>query len=171
VSHLKKALEQGFNLNFWREMNIQIIPLTIEAYEHVFALWQQCEGIGLSEADSKESIRAYLLRNPEMSFIATAEGAVVGAILCGHDGRRGYIYHLAVHRRYRRQSVGRQLVNRCLGALHRVSIQKCHIFILNGNREGMAFWKAVGWTRRRDISVISKNIEPLGATKAASPSR
>ena len=145
-------------------MNIEIHPFSMDAYDRVFALWQQCEGVGLSEADSPASIQAYLSRNPGMSFIATAGGAVVGAVLCGHDGRRGYIHHLAVHPQSRRRSVGRQLVDHCLSALQRAGIQKCHIFVFNHNQDGIAFWSAAGWTRRSDISLLSKNIEPGGAT-------
>lgn len=145
-----------------RAMNIEIHPFKIDAYDRVFALWQQCEGVGLSEADSQASIQAYLNRNPGMSFIATAGGAVVGAVLGGHDGRRGYIHHLAVHPRSRRRSVGRRLVEQCLSALQRAGIRKCHIFIFNQNQDGIAFWKSVGWTPRSDISVISKSIEPVG---------
>ena len=140
-------------------MNIKIASLTIAAYDDVLALWRQCEGIGLSEADSREDIRAYLQRNPGMSFLATADGAVVGAVLCGHDGRRGYLHHLAVDPRFRRHGIGRQLVDRCLGALQQAGIQKCNLFIFNRNRDGIAFWKDVGWTPRTDISVISKSVE------------
>jgi putative acetyltransferase len=140
-------------------VNIKIASLTIAAYDDVLALWRQCEGIGLSEADSREDIRAYLQRNPGMSFLATADGAVVGAVLCGHDGRRGYLHHLAVDPRFRRHGIGRQLVDRCLGALQQAGIQKCNLFIFNRNRDGIAFWKDVGWTPRTDISVISKSVE------------
>jgi putative acetyltransferase len=150
-------------------MNIEIHPFTMEAYDRVFALWQQCEGVGLSDADSPSSIQAYLSRNPGMSFIATAGGEVVGAVLCGHDGRRGYIHHLAVHPQSRRRSLGRWLVERCLGALQRAGIQKCHIFIFKQNEAGIAFWKSVGWAPRNDISVISKSIEQLGAGDAGLP--
>ena len=152
-------------------MNIEIASLTIAAYDDVLALWRQCEGIGLSEADSRESIQAYLQRNPGMSFLATAERAVVGAVLCGHDGRRGYIHHLAVHPRFRRRGIGRQLVDRCLRALQQAGIRKCHLFIFNRNRDGIAFWEDVGWTPRSDISVISKSIEQPPAANAAPPRR
>jgi putative acetyltransferase len=138
-------------------MNIEICPFTMEAYDRVFALWQQCEGIGLSEADSPASIQAYMDRNPGMSFIATAGGAVVGAVLCGHDGRRGYLHHLAVHPGSRRRSVGRRLVDQCLAALQRAGIRKCHLFVFHQNRDGIAFWTAAGWTVRTDIGVLSKS--------------
>lgn len=140
-------------------MNLTIAPFTIEHYDDVRALWQGSEGVGLSEADEREHIASYLQRNPGMSFVATSDDSVIGAALCGHDGRRGYIHHLAVHPDYRRQGVGRQLVDRCLAALRTVGIQKCHLFIFNDNVSGIKFWKNVGWIYRSDISIISKTIE------------
>jgi ribosomal protein S18 acetylase RimI-like enzyme len=137
---------------------INISPFTIDTYDQVIDLWQQTEGVGLSSADSRESIRAYLERNPGMSFIAEQEGTLIGAVLGGHDGRRGYIHHLAVHPDYRRQGLGRKLVDRCLAALQEVCIQKCHLFIFNTNLEGVDFWENVGWMKRTDIGVMSKNI-------------
>ena len=96
---------------------IEIRPFSMADYDAVFALWRQCEGIGLSQADSRDSIRHYLKRNPGMSFVASSGDVVVGAVLCGHDGRRGYIHHLAVHSDYRRRSLGRRLVEHCLQGL------------------------------------------------------
>ena len=137
---------------------INISTFTIDAYDQVIALWQQAEGVGLNSADSRESIQTYLERNPGMSFIAEQDGTLVGAVLSGHDGRRGYIHHLAVHPNYRWQGIGRKLVDRCLATLQEVGIQKCHLFIFNENVDGICFWESVGWTRRVDIGVMSKNI-------------
>ncbi len=142
------------------KMKIAIAPLTIDRYTEVVALWRLCEGIGLSDADSRESIAAYLERNPGMSFIATIDGTLGGAVLCGHDARRGYLHHLAVHPRFRNKGIGRQLVDLCLAALRDAGIQKCHLFALNGNLDGITFWESVGWTRRNEISVLSRNIGP-----------
>ena len=141
------------------KMSLTILPFTINDYDRVLAMWQQTDGVGLSSADSKVSIQAYLERNPSMSFIAEVDDVLVGTILSGHDGRRGYIHHLAVHANYRRQGIGRQLVDQCLATLQKVGIQKCHLFVFNDNVEGIDFWESVGWTRRMDIRVISKNIE------------
>jgi ribosomal protein S18 acetylase RimI-like enzyme len=146
-------------------MDITISPLTIAAYDAVIVLWQQIEGIGLSSADSRENIQAYLERNPGMSFVAQRGGEVMGAVLGGHDGRRGYIHHLAVRPDCRRQGLGRALVDRCLSALQQVGIQKCHLFVLNTNLDGLHFWENAGWTRRADLSVMSKNIEPAAMSK------
>ena len=140
-------------------MNITITPFTIELYDSVLALWQQTEGVGLSDADSKECIQSYLERNPRMSFVASQNGNILGAILCGHDGRRGYIHHLSVHPDCRRRGLASQLVGKCTQALKNVGIQKCHLFIFNDNTNGIDFWKSIGWVHRSDISVISKTIE------------
>lgn len=140
-------------------MNPDIFQFYIESYEDVLALWKRCEGVGLSDADSPQSIHTYLDRNPGTSFLAKVDNNIVGAILGGHDGRRGYIHHLAVDTAWRRQGIARQLVETCIHALKRAGIQKIHIFIFSDNADGIAFWKSVGWTHRADISVISKTID------------
>ncbi|MBN2234543.1 MAG: GNAT family N-acetyltransferase [Opitutales bacterium] len=141
-------------------MEIAISTLRINDYNAVMALWNQCDGIGLSEADSRESIQAYLDRNPGMSFIASAgDGAALGAILAGHDGRRGYLHHLAVHPSHRRKGIGGRLVEHALAALKEAGIGKVHLFIFNTNTSGLAFWEASGWKLRTDIAIVSKTIE------------
>ena len=137
---------------------IMIRPFYIERYDDVYALWDRCSGVGLSGADEQESIAAYLTRNPGMSFLAVDGSAVVGTILGGHDGRRGYVHHLAVDDDYRRRGIGRRLVERCLAALEEEGIQKCHLFIFHENEGGIAFWQAEGWTLRKDIMVMSKHL-------------
>ena len=139
-------------------MNITVAEFEIDAYEQVYSLWKNCDGIGLSSADSQPSIQVYLERNPGLSLIAHDGQAVVGTILCGHDGRRGYIHHLAVLSAYRRQGIGRLLVDKGLAALQSCGIQKCHLFIFHDNSGGIEFWESIGWTYRRDIGVVSKII-------------
>ncbi|HIP71491.1 MAG TPA: acetylglutamate kinase [Anaerolineae bacterium] len=133
-------------------------PMTIDQYDEVIALWQASEGVGLSGADERENIRAYLERNPGLSFVAVDDGRIVGTILCGHDGRRGFIHHLAVHQDYRRRGVARRLTQKSVAALQAGGIQKCHIFIFRRNESGIAFWQANGWEIRQDIHIMSKHI-------------
>ncbi len=137
--------------------NVEIVPFTMDAYDRVIGLWRGCEGVGLSDADSREGIAAYLQRNPGLSFVALQNGDVVGAVLCGHDGRRGYLHHLAVHPSARRRSIGRRLVEKCLEALHGIGIQKCNIFVFKENSNGLEFWKSIGWTPRDNLGLVSKN--------------
>jgi ribosomal protein S18 acetylase RimI-like enzyme len=138
--------------------NVTISGFRLEEYDRAIELWNHCEGIGLSNADSRESIQIFLDRNPNMSFVAYKKNELIGAVLCGHDGRRGYIYHLAVHPGYRNQGVGRMLIEKCVVALESAGIQKSHLFIFKDNNEGIKFWVKVGWSKRSDISVFSRQI-------------
>jgi ribosomal protein S18 acetylase RimI-like enzyme len=137
---------------------VSISPFTMEQYDEVYALWQNCECVCLSSADSRQNIATYLDRNPMASFVARDGDTLIAVILCGHDGRRGYIHHLAVQQNYRRQGIGRCLVEHGLTALKEKGIQKCHLFIFHENESGIAFWQSVGWTFRQDIRVMSMNI-------------
>lgn len=136
-------------------MKISITEFTLETYEEVLALWKSCEGIGLSHSDSEENIRLYLQRNPGMSCIATIDGTIVGAVLAGHDGRRGYMHHLAVSPSHRKKGIGRLLVQTSLAALHRNNILKCHLLLFSHNSDGRKFWESIGWTYRNDLAIMS----------------
>ena len=131
---------------------IRVRRMTIADHPAVFALWSDTPGVGLdTDCDSQAGIRRYLARNPGLSFVACDDGDIVGAVLSGHDGRRGYLHHLAVAEAYRRRGIARALVSRCLAALARVRIPKCNIFVMRRNRAGQAFWARIGWTARADL--------------------
>jgi ribosomal protein S18 acetylase RimI-like enzyme len=120
------------------------------------ALWQGLPGIGLRDADSPPAIARYLRRNPGISFVALAEsGELVGVSLAGHDGRRGYLHHVAVAEAYRQQGLGRKLVEECLAALKREGIEKVNFWVKADNRDGLAFWNRVGGRERTDIVTVS----------------
>ena len=134
-------------------------PMTLDDYDEVHALWQSLPGIGLSRADSRENIAGYLQGNPGFSFVAYEGGSLVGAVLCGHDSRRGYLHHLAVHPNFQRQGIGKVLVDHCLTALQKAGIQKVHIFVIAGNEDGLLFCQKNGWLKRDDIFVMSHDIK------------
>lgn len=135
---------------------MHIREMTIQDYDAVIALWQSADGVGLSDADSREAIGRYLARNPGLSFTAWDGDLLVGAVLCGHDGRRGYVHHLAVRPSHRRKGIGKALATRCLGALAAEGIDKCHLFVFVVNADAIAFWKRVGWTQRVDLDLMSR---------------
>jgi len=130
----------------------------IQDYEEAFALWKSSEHIGLSSADNRVEVKCFLERNPGMSKVAVENGRVIGTILCGHDGRRGYLYHLYIDPLYRRKGLGKKLVEVCLENLKKEGIGKCHLFIFGTNGPGKQFWRAMGWQRRDDIVVFSHDI-------------
>ncbi len=151
-------------------MDVTIHPFTIDHFEDVLSLWQSSQGLGLSDADSRENIQAYLDRNPSMSFVGLAAGRVCGAVLAGHDGRRGYLHHLAVGPAFRRQGLGRRLVERALEALQGQGIRKCHLFVLRDNGEAVAFWESAGWKTRQRLNLMSRELTPPPADSFPGPS-
>jgi len=141
---------------------VAIAEFSMRDYDEVIALWRaSSEGVGLSAADAPERIATYLARNPGMSFTAREEqtGRLAGAVLCGHDGRRGYLHHLAVRPDLRGRGIGRALAGRCLDALAREGIDKCHLFVFRENQAGIAFWEHAGWKERGDLLVMSHPID------------
>ncbi|MGD8759276.1 MAG: GNAT family N-acetyltransferase [Anaerolineales bacterium] len=137
-------------------MRFTVRSMTLEDYDDVLRLWQGTIGMGLSEADARESIERYLERNPGFSLVAHDDGKLVGAALCGHDGRRGFIHHLAVAEDHWQQGVGRRLSAECLSSLQKAGIDKCHIFVYADNHQARAFWETIGWTERTELIIMSK---------------
>lgn len=139
------------------ENGLQLRQLRLRDYDGVAALWRGTPGIGLDdECDSRRGIARYLRRNPGLSFVAIARGRVVGAVLCGHDGRRGYLHHLTVTPAWRGRGAGAALVAACLTALGHHGIPKCNIFLFRANRRGRVFWRHVGWKLRKDLQVMQR---------------
>jgi putative acetyltransferase len=142
-------------------MPAEIRTMTIDDYDRVLRLWSSSEGVAVGEDDSREKIAAYLSRNAGLSVAAEEGGEIVGAILSGHDGRRGYLHHLAVAKKFRRQGLGRRLVDECLKRLAREKIPRCHIFVFIDNAEALRFWRAAGWEdRRKDIELMTIQVLP-----------
>jgi N-acetylglutamate synthase len=117
----------------------------IEDYDSAVELWHRVEGVEVAEGDSKEEIAHYILRNPGLSRVAEEGRKIVGAVLCGHDGRRGLIYHLAIESTYRRQALGKRLVEECLNALGKAGIKRALLLVAEDNASGRSFWHRCGW--------------------------
>ena len=134
-------------------MSITFACMSPDDYDAVRALWERTEGVGLNEGDTREGVTAFLERNQELSMVARAQDRLVGAVLCGHDGRRGYLHHLAVDATHRCQGIGTALVDRCLAGLRAAGITKCNIFLYRDNDDGALFWQRSGWDDRADLQV------------------
>lgn len=127
--------------------------MTIEDYDGVYELWMSIKGFAIrSIDDSREGVERFLLRNPESSVVAVKDGKIVGSILCGHDGRRGCLYHVCVHENYRMQGIGKSMVVYCMNALEKEHISKVSLIAFTRNDIGNAFWKEIGWTKREDLN-------------------
>jgi ribosomal protein S18 acetylase RimI-like enzyme len=125
--------------------NIDTREFTIKDYDAALELWQRVEGLEIAEGDDKEGVAQFLARNPGLSRVATDGSGTVGVALCGHDGRRGHIYHLAVDPTYRRRGLGKRLLDECLEGLHRTGVKRVIIMVADDNPRGREFWKRWGW--------------------------
>jgi len=135
---------------------VRLRALRIADYGSVHSLWGRTEGVGLNESDRREAVGRFLRRNPGLSVVATSGDRVIAAVLCGHDGRRGYLHHLAVARSWRRQGIGRRLVAACLENLRRAGIPKCNLFLFASNLPGKAFWRRLGWNVRNELRLVQR---------------
>ena len=148
---------------------VTVRSMQIEDYDQVYALWMTIHGFSIRTIDdSREGVERFLKRNPGISLVAEMDGRVVGAILCGHDGRRGCLYHVCVHEAYRMHGIGRAMVVHCMNALQQEGINKVSLIAFTKNDIGNAFWKQIGWTKREDLNYYDfvlnqKNIENFNA--------
>ena len=141
---------------------MQIRKLTIADYQEVYGLWLSCKGMGLNNLDdSEEGIARFLSRNPDTCFVAAVDGHIAGVIISGHDGRRGYIYHTAVHPEYRRRGIASALVEVAVDALQKCGIHKVALVVFERNAEGNAFWESVGFSSREDLVYRNKAISEI----------
>ena len=148
---------------------VTVRSMQIEDYDQVYALWMTIHGFSIRTIDdSRDGVERFLKRNPGISVVAEMDGRVVGAILCGHDGRRGCLYHVCVHEAYRMHGIGRAMVVHCMNALQQEGINKVSLIAFTKNDIGNAFWKQIGWTKREDLNYYDfvlnqKNIENFNA--------
>ena len=147
-------------------MHASVRAMSIEDYDSVHALWVSTPGVGLSESDTRAGTGAFLGRNVGMSAVALVGSEFVGAVLCGHDGRRGYLHHLAVSSAWRGRGIARQLLAWCFDRLSAHGIPKCNIFLFSDNAAGAAFWQHNGWSSRTDLQVLQKSVPPPGSPAA-----
>ncbi|MFN2174263.1 MAG: GNAT family N-acetyltransferase [Candidatus Promineifilaceae bacterium] len=138
-------------------MNVLIREMKVDDFDEVYALWLESEEIIVSDVDTRNDIVRLLERNPGLSFVAQDGEQLVGAVLCTHDGRRGYIDQLVVRKSHRRQGIGKGLVSRCIFNLMRNGIRKWHLFVEEDNQDAVAFWKKLGWAERVEILTMSRS--------------
>lgn len=127
--------------------------MTIEDYSDVYKLWTEIKGFSMKSVDdSYEGVAQFLRRNPTTSVVAVENDRIIGSILCGNDGRRGYLYHVCVHPDYRRQGIGKEMVVFAMEALRTENISKVSLIAFSKNDIGNAFWNTIGWTKRLDLN-------------------
>lgn len=136
-----------------KQQQAVIRVMTMDDYEEVYALWMSIHGFGIrSIDDSREGVERFVRRNPTTSMVAVLDGKIIGAILCGHDGRRGCLYHVCVQEAYRKCGIGQQMVKACLAALKAENINKVNLIAFQKNEVGNRFWQGLGWSFREDVN-------------------
>lgn len=141
-------------------MNIR--KMLISDYDKVYALWMSCSGMGLNNLDdSRDGIDRFIKRNPDTCFVAEDGDELIGAIMVGNDGRRGYIYHTAVEPQHRMQGIASRLVETAMQALKQCGIHKCALVVFERNENGNAFWEKLGFTVREDLVYRNKTMTEM----------
>ena len=135
----------------FRRMSVLDLPAVLD-------LWFGSDGLRMRTIDSVPDLERFLERNPGLSFVAEEGDRLVGAGICGHDGRRGYLHHLAVAPTHRGRGIGRGLAGECLQALTDIGVTKCHLFVRTDNPEAFEFWQHVGWSHRDDTLMLSRTL-------------
>jgi N-acetylglutamate synthase len=130
----------------------------IEDYDAVFELWKKVEGLDIAEGDDRETVRRFLKRNRGLSRVAAVGSTIVGAVLCGHDGRRGYIYHLAVDPAYQDLGIGRRLAAECREKLKAEGLERVNILVAHDNPRGREFWKCCGWEELEGAVAMGRDV-------------
>ena len=144
---------------------MQIRKMEISDYSQVKELWMTIHGFAIrSIDDSYEGVERFLKRNPDTSVVAIEDGRIVGAILCGHDGRRGCLYHVCVHEAYRLRGIGKAMVVFCMEALKKEHINKVSLIAFTRNDVGNAFWRQIGWVRREDLNYYDFTLNEANIT-------
>lgn len=139
-----------------------IRKMTTNDYDQVYKLWTSCAGMGLNNLDdSREGIARFLARNPDTCIVAENDTAIVGVIMVGNDGRRGYIYHTAVHPDYRKQGIAKSLVDQAMTELSASGINKVALVVFDRNEAGNAFWESQGFTVRDDLVYRNKALTEI----------
>jgi len=127
------------------EMKYEIVEMRLDRYDELINFWKSCEGIFISDDDEYDNLEIYLKRNRKSNFIVLHENKIIATIKCSHDGRRGYIHHLAVKKEFRKQGIARELVNKCMEILRKQGINKYRVFVMDSNEEALEFWKHLGF--------------------------
>lgn len=146
-----------------------IRTFTMEDYDEVYQLWKNTPGVGLRNMDdSKEGIERYVNRNPDTSFVAVEDERIVGVVLGGHDGRRGFLYHACVEEAYRKKAIGKELVEHVIESIKKENITRFDLVCFTDNSTGNSFWDRLGWNKRSDLNFYTLCVEECSVDELSS---
>lgn len=143
------------------DSNYTLRAMTIDDYDSVRKLWEVSNGVTLRDGDSREGIEKFLVRNPDLSIVIEVDSKIVGSVLVGHDGRRGFLWHMAVAKPFQGKGFGKLLEAESLRRLNEVGIDRCYILVYDSNTDGIGFWLNQGWEKRSDLNYMAKSTMAL----------
>lgn len=142
-----------------------IKPFEITKYDEIYALWMSCKNMGFNNVDdSYEGIKKLVTKNPLTCFVAEENGTIIGTILAGNDGRRGYVYHLCVAEDFRKQGIGKKLIDVMLEGMKQEGISKVALVVFAYNDTANAFYEKIGFSKRDDLyyrNIALKELERI----------
>jgi N-acetylglutamate synthase len=146
-----------------KKIKIEFKPLLPRDIQRAISFWRSIDGIFLHDngEDSFNGIKAYLKRNQNFSFLAEFDGEIIGALMAGHDSRRGFIHHLGINPLFRKRGIGKKLLNLSIEQLKKAGIKKCALFVLKNNKPAHSFYKHLGWKKEDIVSVFSKIVTAI----------
>lgn len=148
------------------KITYKLRTMTTDDYDSVYELWMSIKGFGIrSIDDSREGVERFIRRNPTTSVVATVDDKIIGAILCGHDGRRGCFYHVCVHESFRKHGIGKAMATACMRALQLEGINKVNLIAFKSNQIGNHFWTGAGWTLREDLNYYDFTLNEANITE------
>jgi N-acetylglutamate synthase len=129
-------------------MEYKVVEMTLDRYDELMSFWKNIEGIWISSDDDYDNLNRFLNRNPGLNLVVLYEGHIIGTIKCGHDGRRGYLHHLAIAKEYRGHGIGKELVTKCIKNLEKDGIRKIRVFVMDNNQNALNFWNNIGFDQQ-----------------------
>jgi len=125
----------------------------------VVKLWESIEaGVRVGRSDTLEEIQKKIQRDPDLFLVAELNGEIVGTVIGGYDGRRGMIYHLAVHQTVRKQGLGALLLNEVEGRMQAKGCVKSYLLVMTENESAMQFYEHHGWKEMNEVRIFGKEL-------------
>jgi len=133
---------------------MKIENFSLQFYEDVVIIWKKT-GISITSSDTKKEVNVMLNKNPDLCLIAKIDEKVIGVVMGGFDGRRGYVHHLAIDPEYQRKGYGKLLMDELTERFQKKRVHKVHHFIEKHNKDVINFYRKLGWEIRNDLVMMS----------------
>jgi len=126
----------------------------MEYYNDIISIWRKA-GVSVGSTDTKDEIKRILDKNPQLFLVGKIDQKIIGVVIGGFDGRRGYVHHLAVDPDYQKMGYGKIIMDELIARFRKMGVHKVHLFIEKYNKEVVNFYLNLGWEIRDDLIMMS----------------